>query len=492
MNALRLLDWIRGGMRHGGGVRWRRAAVTALALLATANSTPSRPQPPAAAAPTPSATPAPGVPRQLGEAVRTGAGASYSAGQYVGPGTCASANCHGNAEPGQTHDVLQNEFGTWFHQDPHRRAGEPLFNAQSRLIAKNLGLAGPPDRSQRCLVCHALDVPARAQAVPLELADGISCESCHGPAGGWLARHNETGWSHQDSLTAGMVDLRDPRGRARVCLGCHGGKPGQQVDHELLAAGHPELVFELDNYTESMPAHWLPFAERRDTEGRRDSHGLAAWAVGQAETFRSGLLLLRHRAASDRWPEFAELTCDTCHHDLATGRWRQVRGYRYRAGLPSWSPARWAVLRHLVAAAAPQERAALDAEMEKLAEQIARLNTPAARLTETCERIAAGLDRALPQIAGTDWSERSAHDLLAALAHDRAYLEAADRESAEQTALAVQSLVAFLSERRPSVARGPLPKHVRELFAELDDPNRFDRQRFGERLGELERSLPPR
>lgn len=437
-----------------------------------------------------SPTATPPRPPSRGDAVRGGAGPAYLAGQYVGPGPCAAANCHGNLEPSQVYDVLQNEYYIWSQdKEPHRHAADPLFNQQSRLIARNLGLKQSADRSQRCLVCHAVAVPASAQAVPLELADGISCEACHGPAGGWLARHNETGWTHADSVAAGMVELRDPRARARVCLDCHGGKPGQQVDHELLAAGHPELVFELDNYTETMPAHWMPFADKRNTEGRRDTHGLTAWAVGQAETFREGLLLLRHRAASDRWPEFADLTCDSCHHDLAGGRWRQVRGYRYRAGLPSWSPARWAVLRHLLGAVAPREREALDGEVERLAEQVSRLNTPASQLAETAQRIAAGLDRALPRLAAQDWSDATARTLLATIARDRASLEAVDRESAEQMALAVQSLAAHLAAREPRVARGPLPKLAKSLVASLNDPYRWDRERFGELLGEVEAAV---
>ena len=416
--------------------------------------------------------------------------AAYAPGRFVGPGSCASANCHGNPEPARVYDVPQNEFSVWFHQDLHRRAGEPLFDQQSQLIARNLGLRQPAHSSSLCLDCHSLNAPRRAQAVPLELADGISCESCHGPAGGWLARHNEAGWTHADSVGAGMTDLRDLRVRARLCLGCHQGEPGQEVDHELLAAGHPELVFELDNYTESLPPHWLPFAERRASdspEARRDTHGLAAWAVGQAEAFAQGLRLLGHRAGSEKWPEFAELACDTCHHDLAAGRWRQLRGYRYRAGLPSWSPARWAVLRHLVAAAAPAERAALEVEIERLAEQVARLNTPPQRLAESCERAAALLDRALPRLGAA--TAGAAPDLVVALARDREYLEAADRASAEQAALALQSLAAHLGARDPRWRRGPLPARVSELFAALDDPLRFDRQRFGALLLSLETDL---
>jgi hypothetical protein len=437
------------------------------------------------------APPAAAQPASTPAAVRDGQGTVYARGQYVGPGPCAAANCHGNPEPSRVYDVPQNEFSVWFHSDRHRRAAEALFDERSQLIARNLRLAQPAHRSARCLDCHSLNPARRVQAVPLELADGISCESCHGPAGGWLARHNEAGWTRGDSVAGGMTDLGDLRARARLCLGCHQGEPGRQVDHEMLAAGHPELVFELDNYTESLPPHWLPFAERRSAApaDRRDTHGLAAWAVGQAEAFRQGLRLLGHRASSETWPEFAELACDTCHHDLSTGRWRQLRGYRQRAGLPSWSPARWAVLRHLVAAAAPDERAALDADIERLAAQVARLNTPPERLAASCAETAERLERVLPRLASAAVGPKAAADLLGALARDRDYLEAADRASAEQAALALQSLLAHLETRQPALRRGPLPARMRALFAELDDPYRFDRQRFSALLAELEMEL---
>lgn len=38
-----------------------------------------------------------------------------------------------------------------------------------------------------------------------------------------------------------MRDLRNLYARANACVACH-----QNVDPEILKAGHPELVFELD------------------------------------------------------------------------------------------------------------------------------------------------------------------------------------------------------------------------------------------------------
>jgi RNase P subunit RPR2 len=441
-------------------------------------------------APPPPANPA-GTPTDIVPPARSsvldGQGTTWVAGQFVGPGNCASANCHGNATATDTYDVLQNEFSTWFHSDPHRGAWEVLGNETSQRIARNLRLAEKPLQSQVCLTCHALAAPRKLQAVRLEPEDGISCEGCHGAAGGWLARHNEAGWSHADSVASGMLDLRSLRVRGELCLSCHQGNKAKQVDHELLAAGHPELVFELDNYSEQV-SHWLPFAQKKDIGGRVDTHGVRAWAAGQVNAFRQGLLQLSRRSQSERWPEFSEMSCDKCHHDLAGGKWRQVRGYRYRAGQPAWSPARWLVLRHLVDAVAPAERAGLDADVERVAAAVSQL-TPSQTVRESADNAAASLARVAARIEGASFDQGRVRGLLAALAADGQTLREADRESAEQVALTVQSLVAYLAERQPRVSKGPLGQSVNALFAELEDPDRYDRDRFVGALDQLASAL---
>ncbi len=66
--------------------------------------------------------------------------------------------------------------------------------------------------------------------------NGISCEACHGAAGGWRDRHFEEGWTYGKSLRAGMTDLRNPVKRGEVCLTCHLGDAERRVDHRLIAA----------------------------------------------------------------------------------------------------------------------------------------------------------------------------------------------------------------------------------------------------------------
>ena len=230
---------------------WTAAATLAVVLGSTpvpgATQAPPAPPPAGATAP-PAAPPAAAAPPP-------------EKGFYLGPTACGSSSCHGSVEPRKTLGVRQDEYFIWQKKDLHARADGVLYDDRSRAIARRLHL-GDPGKSQVCLTCHALSVPARLQRGPLELEDGISCESCHGAASGWFEGHRSESWTHQQSVAAGMTDLRDVQVRANVCLSCHLGGPGRSVNHDLIAAGHPQLAFELDNYSEGMPAHWLPYADR--------------------------------------------------------------------------------------------------------------------------------------------------------------------------------------------------------------------------------------
>jgi len=73
-------------------------------------------------------------------------------------------------------------------------------------------------------------------------------------------------------VAAGMRDLKSFYVRANTCVACH-----QNLDSNILKAGHPELTFELDRQSVDEPKHW------RDDD---PSGGLRAWLVGQAVALR--------------------------------------------------------------------------------------------------------------------------------------------------------------------------------------------------------------
>src|SRR5262249_39929757 len=146
-----------------------------------------------------------------------------------------------------------------------------------------------------CLACHATSGPASNPALAAVVrADGVGCESCHGPAGSWLALHTTYEW---DGLTPlekeqrfGMVRNADLGRRAETCARCHVGEAGREVDHDLIAAGHPRLAFEFAAYLAKLPAHWV----EKERNAAPDFPA-RAWAIGQAVTAKAAIELLHER-----------------------------------------------------------------------------------------------------------------------------------------------------------------------------------------------------
>lgn len=241
--------------------------------------------------------------------------------QYLGAGSCAAAACHNNPK-----SSIGSEHTTWITRDPHARAYESLFNDVSKRIQKNLKTTAPAHEDARCLKCHVAlgyDSAQPPPEAPYFKTDGVSCESCHGPAKKWLGLHHLDAWqakSPSEKNLLGMNDTQSIAGRAQTCVKCHVGAAGMEVDHDLIAAGHPWLHFEFSAFHAHLPRHW-PDAKDRDParhpRGRADFEA-RVWLTGQFATAHAALELLADRAADRKkpWPEFAEHACSACHREL--------------------------------------------------------------------------------------------------------------------------------------------------------------------------------
>ncbi len=188
--------------------------------------------------------------------------------KFLGANSCASASCHGGG------GVHQDQYLVWSLKDFHsQRPVATLATARAKQIAD---AAGIPDAAtdERCTSCHAplRDVPESLRGKNFDVGEGVSCESCHGPAGNWLRSHTRTDYTRAERTAAGMRDLEDLYVRANTCVACH-----QVVSTALLQAGHPELIFELDGQSVAEPKHW---------SAAKGGNGAQAWFVGQAVALR--------------------------------------------------------------------------------------------------------------------------------------------------------------------------------------------------------------
>lgn len=282
----------------------------------------------------------------------------------AGSAACASPSCHGGPVARADSAVArQDEYVVWRTRDRHAHAGAVLDDERSHRIATALGLDRTAASSARCLVCHA---PAVLSAPPSQAAavrrDGVSCESCHGSAEGWIARHTERGWSHAGSVARGLTDLRDPAVAAERCLDCHVGRGTQTVDHDLLAAGHPLLRFELDTYATAQPAHWNAH------DGNAAWFDGRAWIVGQARTLARVAEEACRAGGAGGWPEFARYECAGCHHEINRDPEWPLAGGGEHPGLDTW----------FAAGVAPAVERLVPAYVPALRDGVARLAMSAA------------------------------------------------------------------------------------------------------------------
>ena len=218
--------------------------------------------------------------------------------KFNGAGSCSNSDCHGAAKEKENGYAFSNEFTLWSSEgdnaDPHHSktwAALRPANATAKKITTALKI---PDatKSERCLTCHSLSVPANLHGKAYKLNEGVTCEACHGPSEKWLDPHSKKGWyktttaaaSPEQMLTKfGLYETLPVQWRAERCTSCH-----LAIEPDLVAAGHPQPTFELNYFSETYPSrHW------HDPEGYFKAK---LWAGGQQVALRDALLQLASRA----------------------------------------------------------------------------------------------------------------------------------------------------------------------------------------------------
>lgn len=298
--------------------------------------------------------------------------------KLLGAGRCAIGACHGGqAVPDSPTSpyTAKGEYTVWIEHDPHADAYKVLSNSRSKEMVKKLGKSQQATELKMCLACHATmtdrqveelpdEIPAKAKqrnqaGDPIDfnpdlLRDGVSCESCHGASEKWIAPHKVPSasprgsleWeSHRSTLkTLGLNDTKDLDTRAAACVKCHVGGPGREVTHDLIAAGHPRLYFEMSAYMAQLPRHW----SRAKDVAAYPLLDAAHWQAGQDQAAKAALDLLMSRTKVDRvWPEFSEFDCFSCHHNLQYPTWRQSARDDGSDGLATWGTWQFSILDHL-------------------------------------------------------------------------------------------------------------------------------------------------
>jgi hypothetical protein len=360
-------------------------------------------------------------------------------------GTSKAARCHLQLDatdptPRRDHysqiqgSIRFRELAVWRQHGGHARSFERLGTERAKTMADQLayfeaGQKEPdparkdPQKRADCLSCHALQTGAAGD--PSRPFEGVSCESCHGNAGagktdgkidpGWIDVHTQSDWwtkSRPEWTNHGMTYLPEVRSWARTCLECHlgtGEGEYRRLTHELYAAGHPPLSFELVTDLALAPHH---FRERAGADlvpqDRLPWFDARLWAVGQAVTFTESMRRLEKALRAGPALDLSFLECFACHHALDTTQsrrslagWRQgTRGFFGQPGEPVLSLENWMVARHVAKRLLPKET------FDKLVENVVSL-FDASSLRGIKDRDAAAATAARAAASGDDLAARA-------------------------------------------------------------------------------------
>ncbi len=311
--------------------------------------------------------------------------------------SCASTACHGGPRPGvnNTAAIRGAEYPAWLNRDPHAQAYRSLCSEQGTRILERLKIldgANIIDRAgfNDCLACHNStqqtsseitinDSINQFQPVNQFRREGVACDRCHGPSEAWRNRHYGPEWPTQvvgkDAHELGFIANEDLLTRARMCASCHIGDAQRNMNHDMIAAGHPPLLYEFATYHNRLPKHW-----RDARTGDRQNYESTLWLVGQVAALEAQVSLIEARAAKTTstgiWPEFAHLNCAACHQTL-NDKPTQNKYETSQAGWSRWN--RWAMENLLLSPTspnpAPPAQAELKAALAALERALVSLNT---------------------------------------------------------------------------------------------------------------------
>ncbi|PYT71413.1 MAG: hypothetical protein DMG39_13230 [Acidobacteria bacterium] len=419
--------------------------------------------------------------------------------KYIGPDSCAATSCHGNVKPIADSRILQNEYSTWILQDKHSRAYQALTGDVGERMARILKLGANAEEAPKCLACHALYATPEQRGRAFEISEGVSCENCHGPASAWLGPHTTRSWLHEKSVALGMTDTRSVIHRTEKCLECHLGTKNKFVDHEMIAAGHPDLYFELDSFSAVMPRHWKVPRESEPGKPAEDPAwvGVREWSTGQAVQLRAAMERLTWRAKGERidkkdaWPEYSELSCFACHHALGPAKdsWRQEHGYvGRRPGDPAWNASSYAVFRLLAKQIDSANGQELDRQVLLVSDEMSKLN-PDRNVVAAAACAAAPLaQRIAERLAVMQYDQAVVLRILQRIPDDAENIALADERAAEQAAMALDSLYIAYSRATKHANAAEVRAAINGLFQQLENPSAYNADQFASALRRI-RSL---
>jgi len=373
--------------------------------------------------------------------------------KYTGAASCGASNCHGSTKPKADFPKL-DESVQWAKKDRHAQAYATLLNEKLKSgvspskIAKGLNLA-KAEASERCLTCHAVNVPVALRGPKFDVTEGVHCDGCHGPAEKWLEPHAEKGWTHEQSVKVGMYDTKNLLLRAEKCVSCH-----LQIDTDMVAAGHPEpLTIELDTFSENMPPHWA-------TKGAWTRTRI--WGLGQVISLREAAKQVGARAKANASAKLMDEALS------------KVRGH-------------FVIAKHLLAVTAPPVATGLGQDVAALNEAVTKGDKATAQTVAA--KIATTAGQEAPKIATRDFDQAATQRLIKSVAGDADAIGAAGIKAAELAAMSLDRLSSTYFKGINAKADKSVNDALDAMFGAVENPAKYDAKEFMGQIKAFDKSF---
>jgi hypothetical protein len=278
----------------------------------------------------------------------------------------------------------------------------------------------------------------------------------------------------------GMRPTKDLLARGQACTECHIGLGSSDVNHDLIAAGHPRLNFEYGSQLAKLPKHW----RINDDKARHPDYEAKVWALGQILTAKASLDLLESRASrsipddsSSPWPEFAEYSCFSCHHELAKDVWASANTTRApKPGALQWGT--WSL--PMAKVLAPLSLGVVGDEsgssLGPLRELMARPIPDAALVAQRAHAASEELGRVAESLNSGRIAPSEVRTMLTAALKLDDSPRTLDWDQAARQYLAIVALDKALADSDPGFSGRPDQAALGRLYKDLDLPLQVDRR----------------
>jgi len=388
-------------------------------------------------------------------------------------GSCTG--CHKDEKPRPGERFIGDEWMKWWNEGKgvHFRAFKVLSDddRSDRMVKLLYGPQAVARDQAECLACHALSVPEKSRTRAFEIQDGVTCEACHGRSEKWNGPHqNPATWREltiESRTEMGFYDTLGLVHRAERCLECHLGTDTKQVTHQMMAAGHPPLTFELAADLEKVPRHWRDEQAYLPNTNESSFFNARVWAVGQAVALRESAYRIAHWAAGSAKTDFAMMECYSCHHDLTAPVWRQKRQIVGTLGEPMVELAPWAMCRPLVEMFMPDQRSEFEQAVEGLVRSVSINASDRVQSQLAATRLATLANQLCDKVAATPIDRTRVPQLLKRITADADFIAGLGYRSALQAYLALDVL--YRLSLLPADPKLRNDEGIRKALAEIND-----------------------